>query len=64
MSTPTINGGYELTIGDHLGIGPAPDCCDNEMTTRPKNTNQQTFICDDCKTVVVVDGNGLIYDIY
>lgn len=63
MNTPTINGGYELTIGDNLGIGPAPDCCDNEMATLPKTSDQQKFQCDDCETVLIVAASGLVFDI-
>ncbi|MDX2560487.1 hypothetical protein PV371_12625 [Streptomyces sp. TX20-6-3] len=66
MSTPMLNGGYELSIGDWIQLDvDVPDCCDNEMATQPRATNydQQKFNCGDCKTVVVVDSNGLIYDI-
>ncbi|MEE1813537.1 hypothetical protein PUR59_00530 [Streptomyces sp. SP18ES09] len=65
MSTPTINGGYELNIGDwiELDVESAPDCCEAEMRKAPKTTAQQTYRCDDCKTVLIVNSNGVIFDI-
>lgn len=63
MNTPTINGGYELSPGDELDTSIAPDCCDTEMLTLPKITDQQTYRCDECRTVLVVGANGLVYDI-
>ncbi|MFF8840500.1 hypothetical protein [Streptomyces sp. NPDC015130] len=62
MSTPTIDG-YELTIGDDLGIGFTPDCWDNEMDALPMTGDRQTFQCGDCKTALTVTDNGLVYDI-
>ncbi|MEV4424049.1 hypothetical protein AB0K23_01470 [Streptomyces sp. NPDC049602] len=65
MSTPTINGGYELNIGDwiELDVEIAPNCCETEMRTIPKTGDQQTYRCAKCRTVLIVNSNGVIYDI-
>ena len=62
METPTIDG-YELTIGDDLGIGFTPSCCDEDMDSRPGHGELQPFRCSSCRTTLIVDGNGLVWDI-
>ena len=73
---PTIYG-MELDPGMEIEDG-VPDCCYGPMTKktpdrceccRPKDTEgtgtgrHTTYVCDDCGTVVEVDGLGLVFDI-
>ncbi|MFE6815265.1 hypothetical protein [Streptomyces sp. NPDC057677] len=62
MDIPTSYG-IELAVGDELGVGVAPECCDDEMDPKQKHGDLQWFWCCDCRTVLIVDGNGLVWDI-
>ncbi|MEU2233145.1 hypothetical protein [Streptomyces vietnamensis] len=62
MDTPTLHG-LELSHGDHVGTDIQPRCCDQDMTPKPPARNRHTFKCGSCSTVLVVDGQGLVYDI-
>ncbi|MFE0651028.1 hypothetical protein ACFVZH_20805 [Streptomyces sp. NPDC059534] len=62
MGTPTIDG-FELTIGDHLGLGITPHCCAEDMDTKQKHGDLQTLRCSNCRTALIVDGRGLVWDI-
>jgi len=62
MAIPTSYG-LELAVGDELGIGVAPECCDDEMDPRPGHSELQPFRCSSCRTTLIVDGNGLVWDI-
>ena len=62
MDTPTLHG-LELSPGDEVGTDIDPRCCDQDMTSKPKASDQHTFQCANCLTVVVIDSNGLVFDI-
>ena len=61
MDTPTLHG-LELSHGDHVGTNIEPRCCDQDMTPKPAS-DQQTFTCRNCSTVLVINGKGLVFDI-
>lgn len=62
MDIPTSYG-IELAVGDELGIGVAPECCDDEMDPRPGHGELQSFWCSNCRTTLTVDGRGLVWKI-
>lgn len=62
MYTPTIDG-YELAIGDDLGIGFIPYCCGEDMVLAPKHAHLTRFKCTGCRVTLTVNERGLVFDI-
>jgi hypothetical protein len=62
MDTPTLHG-LDLSHGDHVGTDIEPRCCDQDMTPQPATRSDHKFKCDSCSTFVVIDGQGLVFDI-
>ncbi|MER6098357.1 hypothetical protein ABT154_21365 [Streptomyces sp. NPDC001728] len=62
MDTPTLHG-LELSHGDHVGTDAQPRCCAQDMTLNPLMSDDLTFKCGSCSTVVVIDNQGLVFDI-
>jgi len=62
MDYPTSYG-IELSVGDELGVGVPPECCDDEMDPRPGHADLQPYQCSNCRTTLTVDGRGLVWDI-
>lgn len=62
-STPTVHGGYELSMGDDLGLDVTPDCCGDDMTREEKERGYVDYTCGDCATILTVSPNGLVFDI-
>ena len=62
MNTPTIDG-YDLSIGDDLGLDADLACCDSEMEAKPVTDKGRIYTCQGCSTVVDISANGLVFDI-
>lgn len=62
MDTPTLHG-LELSPGDHVGTDIEPRCCDQDMTLKPPTRDLRTFKCGNCSTTLVIDSQGLVFDI-
>ncbi|MFK0290086.1 hypothetical protein ACIQU6_06330 [Streptomyces sp. NPDC090442] len=56
--------GYEISLGDELGIGNRLECCDEEMTVHTNDGGASQHVCDTCCTTVRVRGDGLVADIW
>lgn len=63
MNTPTIDG-YDLSIGDDLGLNADLVCCDQEMDAHPVTSKGRIYTCGACPTVVDVSARGLVSDIH
>jgi hypothetical protein len=62
MDTPTLHG-LELSHGDHVGTDIQPRCCDQAMAPKPVASDDRKFKCGNCSTVLVIDAQGLVFDI-
>lgn len=63
-STPTVHGGYELSMGDDLGLDVTPTCCGDDMDGKDRDDGGREYTCEGCGTDLIVSPNGLVFDIY